>query len=240
MPRSVATAPSLSDSLRSDNAAGAAGDVGGLVPATVGGVARTVDLILKQALLDEVVDYLAAHGLGVSSLRPMAMALGVSTHRLVHHFGSKAELLDSALRRATTLQENVRIGWLAEDPTLGQPELLRRWWAWLLEAPEHLALVRLGFEAVSLDATVTGLAGDVRERQIGVWRSSIEDRLVASGFPADSAGVEASLAKAVFTGLIMDLLASGEVDRLTGALEHYLCGMETRLESAALQAARNA
>jgi AcrR family transcriptional regulator len=192
-------------------------------------VARTVDLLLKQALLDEVVDHLASHGLGVSSLRPMALALGVSTHRLVHHFGSKAELLDVALRRAMSMQEAVRIGWLANDPTLTQPDLLRLWWGWLLEEPRHLALVRLGFEAVSLEATVTGLAGDIRERQIGVWRSSIEDRLVASGLPPGDAVMEASITKAVFTGLVMDLLASGDVVRLTDALEHYLVGLEHRL-----------
>lgn len=192
-------------------------------------MARTVDLSLKQALLDEVVDYLASHGLGVSSLRPMALSLGVSTHRLVHHFGSKAELLDLALRRAEHLQEIVRVGWVTENPGLSQPDLLRLWWVWLLDRPQNLALVRLGFEAVSLEATVTGLGVEIRERQIGVWRSIIEDRLLADGLTPDEATVEASVTKAVFTGLVMDLLASGEVARLTAALEQYLVGLECRL-----------
>ena len=33
--------------------------------------------------------------------------------------------------------------------------------------PENLALVRLNYEAATLDASVTGLAGDVRADQIG-------------------------------------------------------------------------
>ncbi len=188
-----------------------------------------MDLSLKQALLDDVVGYLASHGLGVSSLRPMALALGVSTHRLVHHFGSKADLLDLALRRALHLQEIVRISWMFENPALSQPDLLRLWWGWLLERPENLALVRLGLEAVSLEATVTGLGLEIRERQIGVWRSIIEDRLVADGLAPDEASLEASVTKAVFTGLVMDLLASGDVGRLTAALQHYLVGLEHRL-----------
>ena len=185
-------------------------------------MARTADPLLKQALLDEVVGYLATTGLGVSSLRPMALALGVSTHRLVHHFGSKAELVDLALRRALAMQEDVRRGWLAASPGLSQADLLRRWWAWMLADPANLALVRLGFEAVCLDATVTGLEGDLRAAQIGVWRSSIEDRLVEAGLAPKDAAVEASMAKALFTGLVMDLLATGEMPRLTEALERYL------------------
>ena len=185
-------------------------------------MARTADPLLKQALLDEVVGYLATTGLGVSSLRPMALALGVSTHRLVHHFGSKAELVDLALRRARAMQEDVRREWLAAEPGLSQADLLRRWWVWMLADPANLALVRLGFEAVCLNATVTGLEGDLRAAQIGVWRSSIEDRLVEAGLAPNDAAVEASMAKALFTGLVMDLLATGEVPRLTEALERYL------------------
>lgn len=186
------------------------------------GVARTPDPALRLALLDDVVRYLARTGLGMSSLRPMAGALGVSTHRLVHHFGSKSDLVDAALQRALAMQEDVRVGWLEHQPHLTQADLLRKWWEWLLAAPENLALVRLGFEAVSLEATVTGLGGDIRARQIGVWRSSIEDRLVDAGLSPREAAREASVAKAVFTGLVMDLLASGDERRLTGALEHYL------------------
>ncbi len=185
-------------------------------------MARTPDPLLKQALLDEVVGHLAATGLGVSSLRPMALALGVSTHRLVHHFGSKAELVEMALRRALATQEDVRRAWLDVDPGLSQADLLRRWWSWMLADPANLALVRLGFEAVCLDATVTGLEGDLRAEQIAVWRSSIEDRLVEAGLTPKDAEVEASMAKALFTGLVMDLLATGEVLRLTDALERYL------------------
>lgn len=164
----------------------------------------------------------------------MALALGVSTHRLVHHFGTKAELLDAALRRALEIQEDVQGQWLLAEPGMSLPDLLRRWWHWCLESNENLALVRLGIEAVSMEAAVTGLGFDIRERQIGVWRANIEGRLRSSGMSAHDAAVEASISKAVFTGTVMDLLASGDTVRISEALEQYLAALDTRIAAAAL------
>ena len=59
-------------------------------------MARPPDPIRRQELLDQVVRYLADHGLAGASLRPMAKALGVSLNGLVHHFGTKTDLLVAA------------------------------------------------------------------------------------------------------------------------------------------------
>jgi len=66
----------------------------------------------------------------------------------------------------------------------------------------------------------------VRGDQIGVWREHIEQRLVDEGVAHATVTIEASLAKAMFTGLVVDLLATGQKARLTRALEVGL----TRLE----------
>src|SRR4051812_24058143 len=110
-------------------------------------MARTPDLEMKRELLDQVVAYLAEHGLGDVSLRPMAAALGTSPNRLVHHFGSKQDLLTAALRQAMTIQECVRDAWLLRQPDLTKTGELRKWWKWLNESPANLALTRLGLEA---------------------------------------------------------------------------------------------
>jgi AcrR family transcriptional regulator len=192
-------------------------------------VARTPDPELKQRLLDEVVNYLAVNGVGVLSLRPMAQALNMSAHRLEHHFGAKEAMVAAALERAVTIQEDVRDKWFAEQPDLGQVELLRKWWGWLLAEPANLSLVRLGLEAATLEATSTGLAAEIREQQIGVWRIDIEDRLIAAGFSRADAAVEASLVKATFTGLVVDLMASGDRVRLTTSLDLYLSRLADRM-----------
>jgi AcrR family transcriptional regulator len=192
-------------------------------------VARTADPVLKQELLDQVVRYLADHGIGMLSLNPMAVALGMSRHRLNHHFGQRDELIDAALRRATEMQEELQAEWFVDEPNMTQPELFRRWWKWVIDSPSNLALVRLGLEAATLDATVTGVSIAIRADQIGVWRTKIERRLMAAGIPGPVAAVEATNAKAMFTGLLVDLMASGETQRLTKALNDYLEQFEHRI-----------
>jgi AcrR family transcriptional regulator len=182
-------------------------------------MARLVDVDHRVQLLDAVVRYLAEHGLANVSLRPMARQLGVSVNALVHHFGSKDDLIVAALRRTETVQKDVEAQWLERRPELSQADLLRAWWRWITATPQNLAVVRLGIEAAALDATVTGLPRHVRGDQIGIWRANIEQRLLAEGVEQSTATIEASLAKAMFTGLVVDLLATGHRARLTRALE---------------------
>jgi AcrR family transcriptional regulator len=191
-------------------------------------VARPPDPALKERLLDEVVAYLAANGLGLLSLRPLAAALNTSTNRLVHHFGTKEELIDAALARALAIQESVQNKWLADDPNISEANLLRRWWSWICASPQNMAIVRLGLEAAALDATLTGISSTVREQQIGVWRTLIERRLRTEGLSADDAALEASMLKATFTGLSIDLMATGDRTRLGAALEETLVRLERR------------
>lgn len=189
-------------------------------------MARLVNLERRTALLDEVVMYLSEHGLGDVSLRPMAQALGVSVNSLMHHFGSKDDLIIAALRRSGAIQQDVEDRWLARRPGMSQADLLRSWWRWITASPENLAIVRLGIEAAALEATLSGLPRQVRGEQIGLWRSNIEHRLMGEGVPREAAILEASLAKAMFTGLVVDLLATGQKARLTRALEVGLARLE--------------
>lgn len=194
-------------------------------------MARTPDLERRQELLDRIVVYLAGHGLAQVTLRPMAAALDVSINRLAHHFGSKDELITAALARAIEQQIEVQDRWLKRQPSMSSPELYRRWWRWLNATPENLALVRLNYEAAALDTSVTGLAGPVRADQIGVWRHDVEQRLINSGLPVDQAELEASLTKATFSGLILDLFATGDRQRLTVACETWLGRLSSILET---------
>lgn len=180
---------------------------------------RQPDVERRAERLDAVVAYLAEHGLADVSLRPMARTIGVSVNGLVHHFGSKEDIVVAALRRANAIQMDVLDKWLTRNSGLGQADLLRRWWRWINASPTHLALVRLGIEAAALEATESGLPGEVRADQIGLWRVNIERRLLAEGVPPARVEVEASLLKAMFTGLVVDLLATGERRRLGAALE---------------------
>jgi AcrR family transcriptional regulator len=195
-------------------------------------MARTPDLDKRQELLDRIVEHLAVHGLAQATLRPMAAALGVSINRLVHHFGSKDELIETALARAIEMQVEVQRRWMDRAPNLTAAQRYRKWWAWVNESPRHLALVRLNYEAAALDSGVTGLAGDVRADQIGVWRHDVEQQLVREGVPAERAALEASLIKATFTGLAMDLMATGDRRRLNRAFTTWIERLEANIADA--------
>ncbi len=201
-------------------------------------LARAPDLELKAALLDQIVFYLADRGLGDVSLRPLARALDISLNGLVHHFGTKDEMVVAALSRSIKIQDDVQRRWIGRNPGLSQADLHRRWWRWINSSPRNLALVRLGLEAATLDATVSHLPGSVRAEQIGVWRTDIEQRLASAGLSAEAAELEASLVKALFTGLVIDLMATGERVRLTRSLEVGLTRLEAVVQSAQLATAQ--
>lgn len=185
-------------------------------------MARPVDERRRTDLLDRVVEHLADHGIADLSLRPLARELGVSVSTLTHHFGSKDELIVAALRRSAQVQKSVEARWLRAQPDLSTAELLRRWWRWLSSSPRKLALVRLEIEAVALEATLPGLPRELRGEQIGFWRRGLQDRLVADGIEPATAVLRASLLKANFTGLVVDLLATGERRRLSATLDEML------------------
>lgn len=194
-------------------------------------MARLADPERRLSLLDDVVRYLADHGLAGVSLRPMARELDVSVNTLMHHFGSRDGLIVAALRRSGSIQEQVEARWLRRRPDITQVDLMRSWWRWINASSDNLAIVRLGIEAAALDATLEGLPRQVRGEQIGLWRANIEQRLVAAGVPHEQAVVEASIAKATFTGLVVDLLATGQRTRLSRALEVALARLEQVISS---------
>lgn len=190
-------------------------------------MARPVDHDRRDDLLDEVVQYLSEHGLAGLSLRPLARNLDVSVSTLTHHFGSKDDLIIAALRRSACVQKAVEDGWLRRWPDLAQADLLRLWWRWITGSKRNLAIVRLEIEAVALEATLPGLPRAVRGEHIGYWRRNIEARLIADGVPSSQAVIEASLLKVMFTGLVVDLLATGERTRLTRTLDEALDRLTT-------------
>jgi AcrR family transcriptional regulator len=60
-------------------------------------VPRPLDQARRAALLTGVITYMADQGLTELSLRPLADYLGTSSRMLIHYFGSKEQMLVSAL-----------------------------------------------------------------------------------------------------------------------------------------------
>jgi AcrR family transcriptional regulator len=171
---------------------------------TAGASARQVEL------LESAYRYVLAHGLGDLSLRPLAAAIGSSPRVLLYLFGSKDGLVRALLGRARADELTFLRGVRGD----GLPDRARQTWAWLA-APGHRALLTLWTEAyarslVEPDGLWAGFARDtVRD-----WLD-----LLAGGAPP---GAEHTQVLAVLRGALLDLLATGDTDRTTAAVERAL------------------
>jgi AcrR family transcriptional regulator len=169
-------------------------------------MARTVDYARRTQLLEEAVDYAVERGLADLTLRPLAEALGVMPNTLVHHFGSKEELLSAILNGVRDRLRTMRVR-MDEDAATRAP--LEGLWEWT-SRPEHLAFFRSFFEAY-------GLALRQPERFAPFLDRVVADWLVMGDDPA-----RATLGLAVVRGLLLDLLTTGERDRVDAAFSLFM------------------
>ena len=182
----------------------------------------TTDSARKTELLDAAYEYVLGNGLADMSLRPLAKEIGSSPRVLLFLFGSKDGLIKALLARAreeelrylATLRDSQRDsggGNLAETG--------RDTWQWLA-APSHRALLTLWVEGYA-----RSLAGEP-----GPWasfgRDTVRDWLdLLAQQPPDTetnAEAERTLLLAVLRGALLDLLATGDTERVTRAVERHL------------------
>lgn len=182
-------------------------------------------------LLDAAYRYVLAHGLSELSLRPLAKEIGSSPRVLLYLFGSKDGLVRALLARArqAELRLLADLGADGAEPSgarLG--EVAARLWAWL-SADEHRALLGLWLE------------GYVRSlvHPTGTWagfaRSTVEDWLevLAAAQPADVRDSDAGRAErtqvlALLRGALIDLLATGDLDRTGAAVRRQVASLLDR------------
>lgn len=183
---------------------------------------RPVDTRRRAALLDAAVDQAAQNGFADLSWRTMAAALGTSPTTLVHHFGTKEELLDAILTR---LRERVAAGTAAPDEApVSLAAHARSAWAWS-SAPEQAPTFRLFF-------AVYGQALQSPER-FGSFLAHVGHDLLTSLRAAQGPDVDArvatrraTLAIATLRGLLLDLLAGRDPARVHDAAEAYLASID--------------
>lgn len=166
----------------------------------------------RAELLDKLLGYSATHGLSEVSLRPLAAAVGSSPRVLLYFFGSKAELVREVHRHAR--REQLRVLDEALHGHADGAAALRALWEWLAD-PAHHNVERFFFEgyARSLhdhDGPWSGFgAGSVHE-----WLPRL--RAVLAG------QANATLVLAALRGLLLDLLATGDTERVGAAIDVLL------------------
>jgi AcrR family transcriptional regulator len=173
----------------------------------------------RERLLAAAVDYAAEHGLADLSLRTLATALGTSHRMLIFHFGSKEGLLLEVVR-AVEAQQRALLGELRANPRLDPLGQMQTLWQ-QLTSPALWPYERLFFEVYAQGLLGKEPARRLLEEAIDAWLPPVVDLLVSQGVPPVEARAEARLAIAVTRGLLLDLLATGDLDAVGAAMDRF-------------------
>jgi AcrR family transcriptional regulator len=178
----------------------------------------------RDELLDAAYHYVLEHGLAGMSLRPLAAAIGSSPRVLLFLFGSKDGLIRMLLARARAdelaLLANVHAS--HEDGHDDLAAAVRATWAWLI-SPGHQRLLTLWLEAYARSlAEPDGPWGDFARQTVDDWLAILAEAQDAATRRTKAARVERTLALAALRGAVLDLLATGDVERTTAALDRLL------------------
>lgn len=180
----------------------------------------------RTQLLEAAYVYALEHGLTDLSLRPLATAIGSSPRVLLYLFGSKDLLVRALLSRARAdelgLIERLRAA-EADDRQLG--DVAAQVWSWL-SAGEHRALLTLWVEGyarslVEPDGAWAGFAG----ASVDDWLAVLARAQPASERDTPAALAQRTLVLGVLRGGLLDLLATGDVDRTTAAVRACVRGL---------------
>ena len=181
-------------------------------------MARPPEPERRLELLDAAVDYVVAHGIADMSLRPLAVALGTQAPVLLHHFGSKEQLVVEILDR---VRDRLRaLGREAESDQYRSG--LGAVWAWVSH-PDQGQLMRLFFE-------VYGLALRHPNRYSNFLGHTVHDWLDEPMAAVDD--ISATLAIATVTGLLLDLLTTNDRARIDNAMERFLILLRSHADQA--------
>jgi AcrR family transcriptional regulator len=187
----------------------------------------------RHELLELAYAYVLEHGVSDLSLRPLAAAIGSSPRVLLFLFGSKAELVQALLARAREdeleLLNRVRATSGAERGDL--LTIAAELWSWL-SAEERRGLLTLWVEGyarslIDPDGPWAGFAAATVADWLEVLTAAAEapdaGARVGVAVGVRAAGeVEPTLVLAVLRGALLDLLATGEVERTTRAVNRQL------------------
>lgn len=178
----------------------------------------------QTELLEAAYRYALEHGLADLSLRPLAAAIGSSPRVLMFLFGNKDGLVRALLARARVdeLAMLDRLQHASDEASIDLVPAVEQVWGWLA-ADEHRPLLRLWAEAYarSLVGPDGAWAGFARTT-VNDWLAVFAECQPQPERDSEEGAARRTLALAVLRGALLDLLATGDEDRVTAAVRHQL------------------
>jgi AcrR family transcriptional regulator len=159
-----------------------------------------------QRLLDAAIEHFGRHGIGDTSLRGIAEAIGTSHRMLIYHFGSREGLLAEVTSSVEARQRTIMTA--TYDAELPPLEAAAKYWEETVEAT--LKFGPLFFELAAHAMQGREHAVSLRQELIASWLPPVTELCRAIGLPEDQAETHARLALAAARGLLLDLLVSGD------------------------------
>jgi AcrR family transcriptional regulator len=175
----------------------------------------------RERLLDAAIDHFGRNGIGDTSLRAIAQAIGTSHRMLIYHFGSREGLLAEVTREVEARQRAVMTATYETD--LPPLEAAARYWENTVEATLRYGPLFFELAAHAMQGREHAMA--LREELIAAWLPSVTDLCRAIGISEPQAETHARLALGAARGLLLDLLVSGqraEVARAADLLNRLL------------------
>jgi AcrR family transcriptional regulator len=175
----------------------------------------------RQDLLDRAIDYVSGHGIGGLTLRGLAAAIGTSHRMLIHHFGSKEGVWVAIVQEVERRQREVLDGVLP-DPDQPLGEAMWGWWKHISD-PSLWPHERLFFEVYGQALQGLPHASELfDERIVESWVEPAAELSIRRGVPADIARAHARLGVATTRGLLLDLLATRDVNAVDEAMRAFI------------------
>ena len=166
----------------------------------------------RDAILTRIIDDVAANGLGDRSLRDLAAGIGSSHRLLLYHFGSRAGLVLAIVDR---IEADQRVAFRALAERHDVPvELIRALWQ-QVSTPAMRPFIRLFFEAMA-----SRIPGTEADRLTEPWLVESEGVTNRIGTAFDPVLVRLGIA--VVRGLLLDVLATGQIEPANASLERFL------------------
>jgi AcrR family transcriptional regulator len=174
----------------------------------------------RATLLEGAIDYVAHNGITDLSLRQLAAALGTSHRMLIHHFGSKEGLWVAIVREVERRQRAI-LADLVPSPDVPVDQAMRAWWRHISDPslwPNERLFYELYGQAIQgRPHTVKMLDGIIDD-----WLEPAAEINMAYGLSPPEARAHARLGIAVTRGLLLDLVATRDIEGVNAAMDAFI------------------
>jgi AcrR family transcriptional regulator len=181
----------------------------------------------QEELLELAYAHVVAHGLSDLSLRPLATAIGSSPRVLLYLFASKDGLTRAVLDRARR-DELAAIEAIRRDRgILDLMNVALEVWDWL-SAPVHHDLLNLWLESYARSLVQPdGPWADFAESTVRDWLDLLASQQSPARRRSRSGETERTAVLALLRGAMLDVLATGDLTRVTRAVTSQLNALIT-------------